>query len=173
MFPSVLEEFSDANWIFYLNKMKSISGYIFTLGGGVVSWKSTKQICFTRFTMEVEFIALEKTSFEVEWFRNLLVDIPLWMRLTPSVSMHCYSQVAIAKVKSKIFNGKNKHIRLRHNIVQQLLEIRIISLEFVRPELNLVDPLTKPLNRKLMEETLRGIELMPITKVKSDGYPTC
>ena len=117
VFPSVLEEFSDANWIFDLNKMKSISGYVFTLGGGVVSWKSTTQTCFTRFAMEVEFIALEKTSFEAEWFRNLLVDIPLWMRLTPSVSMHCYSQVAIAKVKSKIFNGKNKHIRLRHNIV--------------------------------------------------------
>ena len=42
----------------------------------------------------------------------------------------CDSQVTIAKAKSKIFNEKNRHIRLRHNIVPQLLETRVISLEF-------------------------------------------
>ena len=44
--------------------MKSTSGYVFTLGEGAVSWKSSKQTCITRSTMEVKFIALEKTSFE-------------------------------------------------------------------------------------------------------------
>nr|CAN80986.1 hypothetical protein VITISV_030770 [Vitis vinifera] len=76
-FPSVLEGFSDANWISDSDDMKSTSGYVFTLGGSAVSWKSTKQTCITRSTMEVEFIALEKASSEVEWLRNLLVDIPL------------------------------------------------------------------------------------------------
>ena len=69
-------------------------------------------------TMEAEFIALETTSSEAEWIKNLLSDIPLWMRPTPSVSMSCDSQAAIAKAKNKMFNGKNRHIRLRHNIVQ-------------------------------------------------------
>ncbi|KAL6315887.1 hypothetical protein AAG906_013231 [Vitis piasezkii] len=99
------------------DEMKSTSGYVFTLGGSVVSWKSTKQTCITRSTMEAEFIALEKTSSKVECLRNLLADIPLWTRPTLSMSMHCDSQVAIAKTKSKIFNGKNRHLRLRHNIV--------------------------------------------------------
>ncbi|RVW43558.1 Cysteine-rich receptor-like protein kinase 25 [Vitis vinifera] len=130
-----------------------------------VSWKSAKQTYITRSTMEAEFIALEKASSEAECLRNLLADIPLWTRPAPSVSMRCDSQAAIAKTKSKIFNGKNRHIRLRHNIMWQLLETGIISLEFVRSELNLVDPLTKPLNKKLMEETLRGMGLMPITEV--------
>ena len=86
--------------------------------------------------------------------------------------MRCDSQAAIAKVKSKIFNGKNRHISLRHNIARQLLESGVISLEFVRLELNLVDHLTKPLNKKLVEETSNGMGLMPITKVKSGGNPT-
>ncbi|KAL6316136.1 hypothetical protein AAG906_015966 [Vitis piasezkii] len=116
-FPSVLQGFSDANWISDSDEMKSTSGYVFTLGGSVVSWKSTKQTCITRSTMEAEFIALEKTSSKVECLRNLLADIPLWTRPTLSMSMHCDSQVAIAKTKSKIFNGKNRHLRLRHNIV--------------------------------------------------------
>ena len=94
------------------------------------------------------------------------------MRPTPFVSMRCDSQATIAKAKSKIFNGNNKHIRLRHNIVWQLLETRIISLEFVKSELNLVNPLTKPLNKKLVEETSRGMRLMSIIEVKSGGKPT-
>jgi hypothetical protein len=43
-FPSVLEGFSDANWISDSDQMKSTSGYVFTLAGGVVSWRSSKQI---------------------------------------------------------------------------------------------------------------------------------
>ena len=39
-------------------------------------------------------------------------------------------------------------------------------------ELNLADPLTKPLNKKPVEETSREMGLMPITKVKSGGNPT-
>ena len=92
--------------------------------------------------------------------------------IAPFMSMRCDSQTAIAKVKSKIFNGKNKHVCLRHNIVRQLLETWIISLEFVRLELNLDDLLIKPLNKKLVEETSRGMGLMPITEVKSGGNPT-
>ena len=57
-FPSVLERFSDANWISDSDKIKSISGYVFILGGSAVSYKSTKQTCITRSTMEAEFIAL-------------------------------------------------------------------------------------------------------------------
>ena len=88
------------------------------------------------------------------------------------MSLHCDSRVAIAKVKNKIFNGKNKHIHLRHNIVRQLLERMVISLEFVRSKLNLVNPLIKPPNKKLVEETSRGMGLMPVTKVKSGDNPT-
>ncbi|WJZ89264.1 hypothetical protein VitviT2T_008492 [Vitis vinifera] len=36
-FPSVLEGFSDANWISDLDEMKSTSGYVFILGGSAVS----------------------------------------------------------------------------------------------------------------------------------------
>ena len=42
-FPILLEGHGDANWILDLDEIKSTSGYIFILGGGVVSWKSSKQ----------------------------------------------------------------------------------------------------------------------------------
>ncbi|KAL6336378.1 hypothetical protein AAG906_014550 [Vitis piasezkii] len=57
-FPSVLEGFSDENWISNSDEMKSTSGYVIILDGSAVSWKSAKQTCITRSTMEARFIAL-------------------------------------------------------------------------------------------------------------------
>ena len=37
---AILEGYSDANWISNVKDSKSHSGYVFTLGGGAVSWKS-------------------------------------------------------------------------------------------------------------------------------------
>ena len=42
-FPVVLEGYNDANRISDSDEIKSTSGYVFTLGGGVVAWKSSKQ----------------------------------------------------------------------------------------------------------------------------------
>ncbi|KAK9025576.1 hypothetical protein V6N11_038439 [Hibiscus sabdariffa] len=43
------------------------SGYVFTLGGRAVSWKSSRQTVITRSTMESEFVALDKSREEAEW----------------------------------------------------------------------------------------------------------
>ena len=116
--PQVLEGYSDANWISGYDEIKSTSGYIFTLGGGVVSWKSSKQPCIARFTMESKLIALEKACTEVEWLRNFLVDLPICTHPPTSVSIHCDCQGAIAKAKSEIYNRKSRHIHLKHNIIK-------------------------------------------------------
>ncbi|RVX19815.1 Retrovirus-related Pol polyprotein from transposon TNT 1-94 [Vitis vinifera] len=42
-YPAVLEGYSDANWISNVKDSKSHSGYVFTLGGAAVSWKSSKK----------------------------------------------------------------------------------------------------------------------------------
>ncbi|KAL0332969.1 UNVERIFIED_CONTAM: Retrovirus-related Pol polyprotein from transposon TNT 1-94 [Sesamum calycinum] len=75
-------------------KTKSTSGYVFTIGGGAVSWKSSKQTCIARSTMESEFIALYKAGEEAEWLRNFLEDIPCWTKPVPAIMVHCDSQSA-------------------------------------------------------------------------------
>jgi hypothetical protein len=45
--------------------------------------------------------------------------------------------------------------------VRQLIETGVLSMDFVRSERNLADPLTKPLARRLVSETSRGIGLIP------------
>ena len=56
---------------------------------------------------------------------------------------------------------ENRDIRLRHNIVRGLISNGVISIEFVRSEKNLADPLTKGLNKKVVQEASRGMGLLP------------
>ena len=50
--PAVFEGYSDANWISDSDEIKSTSGYVFTIGGGVVTCKSSKQTIIAKSTME-------------------------------------------------------------------------------------------------------------------------
>jgi len=86
-FPIVLEGYSDGNWISDSEETKSTSGYVFTLGGGAVAWRSAVQTIIARSTMESEFVALEMAGSEVEWLKNFLANIPLGMKPTP-INIH-------------------------------------------------------------------------------------
>ena len=79
--------------------MKSTSGYVFTLGGGAISWKSSKQTCIARSTMKSEFIALDKAREEAEWLQNFLKDIPFWPKLVGPICIYCDSQAAISRAE--------------------------------------------------------------------------
>ena len=161
-YPSVIEGFSDANWIFDSLESKSTSEYIFNLGGAAISWKSSKQTCIARSTMESEFIALDNVGEEAEWLRNFLEDIPIWLKPVTPICIHCDSQAALARAKNAVYNGKSRHIRCRHNTIKQLLSNGVITTDFVKLKDNIVDPLTKGLSREQVVVTTRGMGLKPI-----------
>ena len=48
----MLEGYNDANWISDSDEIKFTSGNVFTLGGGDVAWKSSKQTLIATSTME-------------------------------------------------------------------------------------------------------------------------
>ncbi|KAL8156771.1 hypothetical protein AgCh_001759 [Apium graveolens] len=162
--PHVLEGYCDANWVSDNDEIQSTSGYVFTLAGAAISWKSSKQTCHAKSTQESEFIALELAGQEAEWLRCLLADISLWGKPAPSVSMHCDSQAAMGLANNQIYNGKKRHIRLRHAIIRNLIRNNVISLEYVKSERNIADPLTKGLCRKLVLESAQGMGLKPIVE---------
>jgi hypothetical protein len=62
---------------------------VFSLGGGVVSWKSCKQTILTRSTMEAELATLDTASAEAEWLRELLMALSVVEKLVPPISINC------------------------------------------------------------------------------------
>ena len=61
-----------------------------------------------------------------------------------------------------MYNGKSRNIYHRHNTIRQLLLIGVISVNYVKSKDNIADPLTKGLNRELIEKSSKGMGLKPI-----------
>ena len=54
---------------------RSTSGYVFTLGGGAISWRSVKQSRIAESTMEAEYIAASKAAKKAVWLKNFLLHL--------------------------------------------------------------------------------------------------
>ncbi|GJU68680.1 hypothetical protein Tco_1254939, partial [Tanacetum coccineum] len=113
----------------------SISGWVFLLGGGAISWASKKQTCITSSTMEFEFIALKAGGKEAELAATL------------------------AKADSQMYYGKSRHLGVRHSMIRDLITNGVISIEFVRSQQNLADHLMKGLARDLVIKSVEGMGL--------------
>nr|GEW50541.1 zinc finger, CCHC-type [Tanacetum cinerariifolium] len=112
----------NASWINHVEDSSSMSGWVFLLWGGAISWAFKKQICITGSTMESEFVALAATGKEAEWLRNLIHEIPVCMAETNStISIRCDSALTMARAYSQIYNGKSRHLSVVHCIVRELI----------------------------------------------------
>ncbi|KAJ9553541.1 hypothetical protein OSB04_017587 [Centaurea solstitialis] len=168
-YPSVLEGYSDASWITHVEEdHSSTTGWVFLLGGGAISWASKKQTCITNSTMESEFVALAAAGKEAEWLRNLIYEIPLWSKPIAPISIHCDSAATLAKSYNQVYNGKSRHLGVRHSMIRDLIMNGVISVEFVKSQQNLADHLTKSLARDLVHKSVFGMGLKSILFLNGD-----
>jgi hypothetical protein len=159
----VLEGYCDANWISDADEIYSTSGYVFSLGGGVVSWKSCKLTILTRSTIEAELTTLDTATVEAEWLRELLMDLPVVEKPISIISMNCDNQTVIVKVNGSKDNMKStRHVKRRLKSVKKLRNSRVIALDYVNTSKNLADQFTKGLSRNVIESALRELGLRPI-----------
>lgn len=70
-----LQGFCDADYAGDRVDRGSITGHMFLLNGGPVSWTSSKQRCVATSTTEAEYIALCDASKQGQWLRALLKEL--------------------------------------------------------------------------------------------------
>ncbi|PHU02785.1 hypothetical protein BC332_28036 [Capsicum chinense] len=144
-----------------------MSGYAFTIDGGAVSLKSSKQTCIARSIMESKLITLDKAGEEAKWLQNFLEDVPYWPKPVAPVCIHCDTQATIDRKGSMMYNGKSYHIRWRHNTVRELLSTGNIIIDYVKSKDNVSDLLIKGLYREGVERISKGLGLRPRTSQHS------
>ncbi|GAU39727.1 hypothetical protein TSUD_144940 [Trifolium subterraneum] len=130
-FPAVLKGYSDANWNILSDDSKATSGYIFSIDGGVVSWKSKKQGILAQSTMESEMIALATASEEASWLRCLLSEIPLWEKPMSAVLIHSDSTAAIAKIENRFYNDPLTKGSAREKVYNTSVNMGLMPFEFL------------------------------------------
>nr|GEV45425.1 zinc finger, CCHC-type [Tanacetum cinerariifolium] len=69
---------------------------------------------------------------------------------------------AAAKAYSKMYNGKSRHLGVRHSMIRELITNGVVSIEFVRLKQNLADHLTNGLARDLVIKSAEGMGLKSI-----------
>ena len=58
-----------------LDRRRSLSGYIFTLGGSAISWRATLQSTVALSTTEAEYMAATEAVKEALWLKGLVRDL--------------------------------------------------------------------------------------------------
>jgi len=105
-----LKGFTDASFSSDKDDSKSISGYVFTLNGGAVSWKSSKQATVADLTTEAEYIAASEAAKEVVWMKKFISELGVVPSIKDYVPSLCDNNGAIAQAKEPRSHKKSKHI---------------------------------------------------------------
>ncbi|GKV37176.1 hypothetical protein SLEP1_g45235 [Rubroshorea leprosula] len=135
--------FCDGDWVGSEDDMKSTIGFCFTLGLGVISWCSQKQVALAHSTTEAEYIAAATAVDKAIWLRKLLVNVH-HAQSNPT-EMLCDSKAAVAIAKNPVFHGKTKHFKLKYHIVRVAENDGDIVMVHCSSEENVADIFTKGL----------------------------
>ena len=110
-----LEGFVDADLAGDVDSRKSTTGYVYTLGGIVVSWSSTLQKVVALSTTKVEYVAVLESTKEIVWLQSFLKELG---KLNGKGTLYSDSQSAIFLAKNPAFHFRTKHIQIKYHFIR-------------------------------------------------------
>jgi Reverse transcriptase (RNA-dependent DNA polymerase)/gag-polypeptide of LTR copia-type/GAG-pre-integrase domain len=122
---------------------RAISGYVFMIDGGAVSWSSKKQELVTLSTAEAEYVAQTHAAKEAIWLRGLLTE--LFGPLDGPTTLFSDSMSAIALAQDGHYHARTKHIDIRYHFIRYIIEEGTIKLVYCSTDDMTADTLTKAL----------------------------
>jgi hypothetical protein len=135
--------YSDSDWGNDVNDRRSITGWVFLLHNGAVSWQSRKQPTVALSSVEAEYMAATQATREAVWWRAFLAEIGI--PPTTSTTIYSDSQGAIALGKNPEHHKRTKHIDIQHHYVREQVAAGSVNLIYISTEDMVADVLTKPL----------------------------
>src|SRR3954469_11640900 len=137
--------YTDLRFITYPNDVKSQSGYVFTLNGGVVSWKSSKKNTVADSTMEVEYIATSEATKEGYWIKKFVTELGVVPSVEDPMEIYCDNSGAVTQAREPRSHQKSKHIERRYHKIWEFVDKGYVKVCKIHTDLNVSDPMTKPL----------------------------
>ena len=122
---------------------RAISGYVFLIDGGAVSWSSKKQELVTLSTTEAEYVAATHAAKEAMWLRRLITEI--YGPPDDPTTLFGDNQSAIALTKDGHYHARTKHIDIRYHYIRYVVEAGSIKLIYCPTHEMTADVLTKAL----------------------------
>ncbi|THH13070.1 hypothetical protein EUX98_g9761, partial [Antrodiella citrinella] len=156
---TTLRGWTDSDWARDIDDRRSVSGYVFRLGGSTVSWSSKKQASVATSSSEGEYMALAHGARQGLWLRYLLHELgvdadkkPTWIRVD--------NRSAISVSKEARSTGLMKHIAIRYHIVRERVADDTFVIKHCISSDMIADGLTKPLSTHLFLKFVDSLGLM-------------
>ncbi|CAI7863175.1 unnamed protein product [Closterium sp. NIES-53] len=139
----------------------SVGGYVLTLGGAAVSWRTKRQTVIATSTAEAEYIALFEGAREVTYLRRLCED--LGFRQQEPTVIFVDNQSAIALATGEQMSQRIKHMDVRYHWTRKAVRDGVVRSEYCPTAHQAADYLTKPLTAKqhLTCSILCGLQPLP------------
>jgi hypothetical protein len=147
--------YSDADWGANMIDRKSISGYVFQMANGPISWQSKKQPTVALSSMEAEYMAESLAARQVIWLRTLTTE--LGIPYPGPTTLQVDNQGAINYSNNAINHGRTKHIDIQHHFVREKLVSNEIQLQYCATDDNLADILTKALPKPKHDDLVKRL----------------
>ena len=122
---------------------RAISGYIFMVDGGAVSWSSKKQELVTLSTTEAEYVTQTHAAKEAVWLCHLLME--LFGPMEGPTTLFSDSKSAIALAQDSHYHARTKHIDIRYHFIRYIIEAGTIKLVYCSTDNMTADTLMKAL----------------------------
>lgn len=135
-----LSGYVDADYSGDIDKRRSLTGYLFTLYGSVISWKANLQSVMALSTTEAEYITLTEAIKEAIWLKGLVHELE---GKTGPIEVWCDSQSAIDLSKNQVFHERTKHIDIRMHCIRDIIAQGEVEVRKVAGANNPADMLTK------------------------------
>lgn len=158
-----LVAYSDADWAGDINTRRSTTGFVFTLCGAAVAWRTKLQTSVALSTCEAELMALSDTTREAVFLRQLASELQLPHAHEPT-TINEDNQAALQVVKDHRFSERTKHVAIRHFFVREKVAEGTIKVEYCSTDQMIADIFTKPLQRILFDRLRAKLGLRPNTK---------
>ena len=144
--------YSDSDFAGCQDSLRSTSGYVFLLAGGAVSWRSAKQGLTASSTMAAEFVAIHEASDQGIWLRNFVTGLQIVEGIERPLKLYCDNRSAVLYSNNNRSSTKSKHIDIKFLVVKEKVQSGQISIEHLRTNSMIADPLTKGLPPKVFHE---------------------
>jgi hypothetical protein len=156
---AVLKGYFDANHQGCADTFRSTTGWVYLFGGGAIVWRSKLQSVVSRSTAESEYRAAGDACCEAMHLKYLL---PVFGLEDGPVSLLGDNEACLAIMNNHMVTDRTKHIAKEHRFATEAVDNKLVSVSYIRSQLNLADFLTKVLPRPQFESCLTGIGVGPV-----------
>ena len=94
---------------------RSMTGYVFTLVGSIMSWRALLQPTVTLSTTEAEYMALTEATKEGIWLKGLVSVLGLHH---DQMIVYCDSLSTICLAKDQVHHERTKYIDVRYHFMR-------------------------------------------------------